>query len=110
MSWSLDIRTRDLDNNDVWVEVVDGHTYNLTPMWRKALSCIDDTRDFDGKRCEDLILDLQIGICDFELHPEEYEKLNPSNGWGDFKGFAMIFHRFYELCRKYPSGELVWRG
>lgn len=110
MSWGLDIVTKDADGNDLWVEIVSGHTGNLSPMWREALPFFQVSKDLDGLKCEDILLELQIGVADATLNEEKYRALNPSNGWGDYEGFYEILTKTFELCRKHPSGTLVWNG
>lgn len=110
MSFGLDIVTRDIDGNEHWIEVVDGHTYNLAPMWRKALPFINSTRDLDGRKCGDILPELDSGLLDAVRNSAEYRELNPSNGWGDYEGFWEIFTKFVSLCHKYPSGVIRWNG
>jgi hypothetical protein len=110
VSWSLLIQTKDVDGSHIYHGVVDSHTTNLTPMWRKAIPFLDVSRDFDGKKCEDILLDLQIGVADATLNADDYRKLNPENGWGDYEGFNMVLNRLFDMCRKHPSGVLSWSG
>lgn len=110
MSFDLDIVTLDVDGNSVVHEVVCGHTYNLTPMWYKALPFLSSTRDLHGRTCASLYPDLTYGLHHIIDHTEEYRALNPDNGWGDFPGFFEIFVRFREMCGLYPSGSVEWSG
>ena len=110
MSFGLDIVTWDIDGNEHWIDVVDGHTYNLSPMWKKALPFLESTRDLDGKKCDDILVSLDIGLLDATKHASEYRKLNPSNGWGDYEGFYEIFTKFVRLCNQYQSGIVRWNG
>jgi hypothetical protein len=110
MSFGLDIETKDVDGNAVWIDVVDGHTYNLAPMWRKALPMIESTRDLDGRKCADLLTALDAGLLDATKNASAYEALDPTNGWGDYEGFYRIFTKFVRLCNQYPSGVVRWNG
>jgi len=110
MSFGLDIVTEDVDGNEHWVEVVCGHTYNLSPMWRKALPFIESTRDLDGKKCADILTALDVGLLDATKNANAYRALNPDNGWGDYEGFYQIFTKFVSLCNQYPSGVVRWNG
>jgi hypothetical protein len=47
MSWGVDIVIDHADGYTTTVEVVSGHTYNLTPMWRKA-GVFETSRDHYG--------------------------------------------------------------
>lgn len=110
MSWDLYIVTEDLDGNENWIKVIDSQTYNLTDMWAKAIPFLEVSRDFDGKKCEDILLDLQIAVADAELNWAEYEKLNPDNGWGNYGIFHQALNNLFDWCRIYPSGRLAWEG
>ena len=110
MSFGLDIVTNDIDGNEHWIEVVDGHTYNLAPMWQKALPFIARTSELDGRTCRDILADLDAGLLDATKNAAEYRKLNPDNGWGDYEGFYEIFTKFVQLCNQYPSGVVRWNG
>lgn len=110
MSFGLDILTTDVDGNEHWIDVVDGHTYNLTPMWCKALPFIYSTMDLDGRSCSSLIPELDAGLLDATKNAAAYEALNPANGWGDYEGFYRIFAKFVRLCNQYPSGVVRWNG
>jgi hypothetical protein len=110
MSFGLDIVTHDVDGNEHWIEVVDGHTYNLSPMWRKALPFLESTSDLDGRTCAGLLNDLDAGLLDATKNSDAYRALNPDNGWGDYEGFYEIFTKFVRLCNQYPSGVVRWNG
>ena len=110
MSFGLDIVTKDIDGNEHWIEVVDGHTYNLAPMWCKALPFLDSSSDLDRRRCEDILDALDAGLLDATKNASAYRELNPANGWGDYEGFYRIFVRFVQLCNQHPSGIVRWNG
>jgi hypothetical protein len=112
MSFGLDIITKDVDGNEVWVEVVDGQTYNLSPMWREALPSITDegTRGLEGRKCADLLPELEAGLNDATVNQRKYQDMNPPNGWGDFEGFYQTLAKLVLLCRKHPSGVVRWNG
>ena len=110
MSWTLYIQVPDKDGEVHWLTPIDGMTYNLTPMWAKAIPFLEVTRDFDNKKCSDILEDLKIGLNDILDNSDEYRKLNPDNGWGDFDGF---FERYVHLIRdvaQNPEGVCVWSG
>ena len=113
MSFGLDIVIDAHTEDEEWVEVVDGHTYNLAPMWKKALPRLlasGSTSDLNGKPCEDVLPHLLEGLQDAVLNEPDYRALEPSNGWGDYEGFLLIYRRFTRLCHENPRGVIVWNG
>lgn len=114
MSFGLDIETHDVYGKPLCVDVVNGHTYNLTPMWAKALpeviGEIGTSRALDGWCTSELIPHLDKGVVDIIANAEEYRELKPSNGRGNYEGFREIFLKFAELCHKHPSGNVKWNG
>lgn len=110
MSFGLDITTTDVDGNEHWIEVVDGHTYNLTPMWVKALPFIETSKDLNGRQCAHILEALDAGLLDAIQNAKDYIALNPANGWGDYNDFFEVFAKFARLCHQHPSGIVRWNG
>lgn len=109
MSFSLWITVEHPDGYRSTFEIVDGHTYNLTPMWRRALG-IEKSSDLNDVPCSDLREKVFLAIEDIARNRSEYEALNPSNGWGDFDGFREIFWKFAEAVLAHPAGKVGWSG
>lgn len=103
MSWGVDIEIDHQDGYHTIVEVVDGHTYNLSAMWRKA-GIFDSSSDLDGRSTAQLAPVLSAGLLDATRHASAYRELDPENGWGDYDGFLKILTRFTELCWAHPTG------
>lgn len=110
MSWGVDIEVRHDDGYVTTIEVVDGHTYNLTPMWRRAGVVEGSTRDLDGRPTAEVAPIALAGLVDAWTHEAEYRELEPPNGWGDFEGFIEILTRLTALCYAHPKGVLRWNG
>jgi len=109
MSWGVDIVIDHADGYTTTVEVVSGHTYNLTPMWRKA-GVFQTSRDLDGRSAGMLAPILSAALIDAVRNRPAYEELNPENGWGDYDGFLEILTRFTQLAWEHPTGTLRWNG
>jgi len=106
----MDIEIAHPDGYVTTVEVVDGHTYNLTPMWRKAGIVVDGARELDGLNAGKIAPILTAGLIDALRHAVDYEALNPENGWGDYEGFIKILTKFTRLAWAHPTGTLRWNG
>ena len=106
MSWGIEIETPD---GDV-VEIVEGHTYNLTPMWRLAGVIESFTAELDGIRSDALADRAARGLMRAVAQPVEFKALNPPNGWGDFDGFVKILTRTAILCAENREGVIRWNG
>jgi len=109
MSWGVDIEIDHEDGYTTTVEVVDGHTYNLSPMWRKA-GIFESSSDLEGRNAGELAPVLAAGLLDAVRNRASYEELNPKNGWGDYEGFVRILTRFTELACAHPTGTIRWNG
>ncbi len=67
---------------DVFDEVFEAnYTHNVTAMWSKA-GVYDALYMSHGHKAGEYIRALRSGVADMETNFSEYEKLNPSNGWG----------------------------
>ena len=58
-------------------------THNLAPMWRKA-GIYDCLYNSEGKKADTIVVELREGLSKMITSPEEYKKLKPANGWGDY--------------------------
>lgn len=84
----------------------DNITYNLAPMYYK---CIDENLGFrllDGMKCKDAIPLLNHAIDDLIENKEEYEKLNPKNGWGSYEGLLKSLTHLRDACIESPGGRV----
>lgn len=46
----------------------------------------------------------------FIKDPARFKKLNPENGWGDYKGFIEFVRAYLEACSENPDAVVsVWR-
>lgn len=100
---------------DVYLEVVQpcqvfeaNITHNLTSManeagiykelWRPEEVGITVARQ--------LIEPLTKGLELMKSDPERFERHNPSNGWGSYKGFVPWIERYLDACREYPEAAV----
>lgn len=104
MSWGIDLVT---DNETI--EVFDGHTYNLTPMWRLA-GVFDVSRDLDGMTGRQISAVASAGLRRAVQYPQAFKTLNPDNGWGDYDGFVAMLTRLAVLAAEHPNAKARWNG
>ena len=87
------------------VEIFDRNiTYNLAPMYYK---CIDKELGFkklNNMSCKEALPILNSAINDLIENQEEYEKLNPKNGWGTYDGLLEAIKDMRNCCEDNPDG------
>ena len=58
----------------------------------------------------ELIVPLETGLKTLVGDPEQFEKFNPANGWGDYNGLVNFIRGYLDACKKYPRAKVsVWR-
>ena len=85
------------------VEIFDRDiTYNLSKMYYK---CIDGGfKALNGMSCKDALPILNKAINDLIDNQEEYEKLNPENGWGSYDGLLEALKDMRNCCEENKDG------
>lgn len=79
-------------------------TYNLDPMFRKALGF--GLRDLQDRLADDIIPDLRRAIAAMQDRPTEFKQLNPENGWGTYEGALSFFQAFLQDCLSHPKATV----
>ena len=100
MSWSLHLDTPDGEMRTP----VDGHTYNLNPMWR--LAGVFEGHPIDGlsgERAATIGIRASKGLLRAVTKPAEFKALEPDNGWGDYEGFVRTLTRLAIDCAEEPE-------
>lgn len=54
----------------------------------------------------DLVGPLCIGLALLKSDPERFGKLDPTNGWGDYKWMVEFVEEYLEACKKYPTATI----
>jgi hypothetical protein len=80
-------------------------THNVGTMWRKA-GVYDALYKSDNKKASEIIEELKKGCEDMIEHAEEYELLNPDNGWGDYEGAVYFLKDILDACKNYPNARI----
>lgn len=113
MSWSLYLEATRPDEpvDEVYGKPVDGHTYNLSPMWRLAGVFDDSSKDLDGLPAGVIAARASAGLLKAVSYPQAFQALNPPNGWGDYDGFVEVLTRLAIAAAMAPrSAKGAWIG
>jgi hypothetical protein len=86
----------------------DNITHNLVPMaiaagiykelWRPA--------EIGVYKAKQLIEPLNNGLKLLKSDPERFQRMNPSNGWGDYKGLVRFVENYLDACREDPEAHV----
>lgn len=94
---------------------VGNYTWNVRPMHVLAFAAAgrenSGVQELDGMACIDArpLLETAVAHMDDPSNRETYEKLNPSNGWGDFEGAREFLRRIMQACVEHPKCSIrVW--
>jgi hypothetical protein len=83
-------------------------THNVSPMWSRAgvYEALYKSRD---KTAADVVDVVRAGVQTMEREPDEFRKLNPPNGWGDYNGALAFLRAFLTACEAHPKAKIgVW--
>lgn len=58
------------------------------------------------EKAKDIVSKLEAGLIKLVLYKSEYEKYNPTNGWGSYEGFVTFCADYLQACRDYPESEI----
>lgn len=100
---SLDVSVKARRTVDVYEDNI---TYNLAPMYYKCIDINGGLKALNGMKCKDAIPVLNRAIDDLIENKEEYEKLNPENGWGSYEGLLKSLKSLRIACLENPSGKV----
>ena len=87
-------------------------THNLAPMARECdlynvLWHPEENGIFFAKQ---IVEKLEDGLSLLIKFPKQFEKLNPTNGYGSYVGFRKAITELLEACKEFPESKFeVWR-
>lgn len=58
------------------------------------------------KYANELIEPLSGGLTLLKSDRNRFERLNPSNGWGDYDGLVRFVSNYLDACKEYPSAKV----
>lgn len=80
-------------------------THNVVPMWRKA-GVYDALYKSDGDEAGKHLSVLRSGLASMQDAREEYEKLNPANGWGSYGSALDFLGKWIAICARRPKATI----
>lgn len=81
-------------------------TYNLSDMYYKCIDKKLGLKRLNGLSSKEALPILKRAIEDMIKNKEEYEKLNPSNGWGSYDGLLRDLRNLEKSCEQIPDGVI----
>lgn len=81
-------------------------TYNLSDMYYKCIDKELGLKKLNGLSSKEALPIVKRAIEDMIKNKEEYEKLNPSNGWGSYDGLLRDLRNLKESCEQIPDGVI----
>lgn len=83
-------------------------THNLGRMAKEAglYRYIWRPDEYHIKKAYQLVAPLTVGLQVLENSPKRFEKFNPLNGWGDYKGLIEFTRNYLAACEQYPGAEI----
>ena len=81
-------------------------TYNLADMYYKCIDKKLGLEKLNGLSSKEALPIVKRAIEDMIENKEEYEKLNPSNGWGSYHGLLRDLLNLKESCEQIPDGVI----
>lgn len=101
MSWSVYLHKKKWMDDEI---KVDNHTYNVSPMYSKAMGIT--ISDLDGKKCNEVLPLLIKGRQEMIDNPEIYKKMNPPNGWGSYETAVLFLGDIIIACEKHKDYKI----
>ena len=83
-------------------------THNLSTMADEAgiYKALWRPEEIGITKAAQLIEPLKAGLAKLESDPERFEKLNPSNGWGNYETLVFFVRGYLAACEETPDAEV----
>lgn len=95
ISWDVNLK----DKNNKTTADVGNYTYNVSPMYEKAMGMT--LSDFNNMATKQAIQILEKGISEMIENKHLYIELNPDNGWGNYEGALKFLQDILKACKKH---------
>ena len=100
MGWYVYIQCPHCENS----HYEDNYTSNINGMMADAGA---EMKDFDGLTVVEALPKLRGVIANLKANRAKYEAMNPSNGWGSYKGILGLLERLEEEMRNSMNGDKI---
>lgn len=114
MSYDIEICVK-VDGLDQYARIdlpeYDHPTYNLGEMFRACMEW--DYSQGEYYKCSEIIDKVEKGIRELKTNRKDYEKFNPSNGWGNIDSAIRVLESLreciYENAEEIPIEHLYMK-
>jgi hypothetical protein len=94
MSWDVSLK----DENDNTITTLGNYTYNVSLMYEKAMGL--SFSELHGIPTTQAVFILTKAINEMISNKDEYIKLNPVNGWGNYEGALRFLEDILKRCKE----------
>jgi len=105
MSWDTCISIDTGGDEMALVEDVGNYTYNVAPMYYGAFG-EGGFRQLNKMNCKDATPILKKAIKNMMVNKQEYTKMNPPNGWGNYEGALEYLKKILQACKNHPNAVI----
>lgn len=84
-------------------------THNLSDMAEAAgiYQALWRPDEINAKQAKDILDIILNGFCKLLKNPDEYRKLEASNGWGTYENFIDWIFRYIKALSEYPESYIL---
>jgi len=105
MSWDVSL---EINTGSTYIEIGEsrGMTYNVSSMYNKAFELEGGFRGLNEMFADEAVDYLEHAINEMKSNKEEYEKLNPKNGWGNYEGALELLEWLHFQCTEHSLARI----
>jgi hypothetical protein len=102
---SLDVSLTRIQPTEVYHDSI---THNLGKMAREAglYEALWRPEEIGVTTAQQLAPLLRVGLEVLKGHPEKFQRLNPSNGWGTYEGLVQFVQDYLDACLENPDATV----
>ena len=102
---NAEVAEQDYEIDEVYSDNI---THNLGKMADKAgvYYALWRPDEKGWTHAKQLISPLEAGLEALKAKPDEFKKLSPDNGWGNYEGLVEFVENYLTACKEYPDAEI----